>query len=188
MDFTELSDDALSLTGFRDAPIGIMILSNRRILKVNAEIESLFGWSAADLESQSIRVLYPSNFDYEKTGARWHRWLESRSTYEDERFMQHRNGEILWMRARGRTLRPQDPFELMVWTFELVKDRRPTESALTLKEREVLRRVVNGLTSKEIGRELGLSPRTIEVHRASLMRKLGVKNVAELVTKIIVER
>jgi PAS domain S-box-containing protein len=188
MDDTELSDEALRLTGFMNAPIGIMILSNRRILKVNSEIEDLFGWSAADLEGQSIRVLYPSNFDYEKTGARWHRWLESRPRYEDERFMQHRNGEILWMRARGQTLTPQDPFQLMIWTFELVKDRQPTRSALTLKEREVLRRIVNGLTSKEIGRELGLSPRTIEVHRASIMRKLGVKNVAELVAKIIVER
>jgi PAS domain S-box-containing protein len=188
MNDAELSDETLILAGFMDSPIGIMILSHRRILKVNAEIEAMFGWSAADLEGQSIRVLYPSNFDYEKTGARWHRWLESRPRYEDERFMQNRNGEILWMRARGRTLTPQAPFELMVWTFELVKDRRSTESALTLKERAVLPRIVNGLTSKEIGRELGLSPRTIEVHRASIMRKFGVKKVAELVAKVIVER
>jgi PAS domain S-box-containing protein len=188
MDYADLSDKALSLTGFMDAPIGIMILSDRRILKVNTEIEFLFGWSRADLEDQSIRLLYPSSVDYEKTGTRWHRWLESQPRYEDQRFMQRRDGEIIWMRARGRTLTPQDPFKLMVWTFELVEDRRPAEAVLTLKEREVTRRIVNGLTSKEIGQALGISPRTVEVHRASIMRKLGVQNSAELVAKIVVER
>ncbi|WP_142846105.1 LuxR C-terminal-related transcriptional regulator [Telmatospirillum sp. J64-1] len=188
MEDLQLSDEVLNLTGFMDAPIGIMILSHRRILKANTEIELLFGWNRLDLEGQSIRVLYPSNADYEKTGARWHRWLESRPRYQDERFMQRKTGEIIWTRARGRTLTPNDPFQLMVWTFEKIEDRAPSTVALTPKEREVARYIVNGYTSKEIGQMMGLSPRTIEVHRASIMRKLGVRNSAELVNKMIVER
>ena len=187
MDEPQLPDEALNLTGFMDAPIGIMILTNRCILKVNTEIELLFGWNRLDLEGRSVRLLYPSNADYEKTGIRWHRWLESGPRYQDERFMQRRTGEIIWTRARGRTLTPNDPFQLMVWTFEQIEDRAPSTTALTPKEREVARYIVNGYTSKEIGQMMGSSPRTVEVHRSSIMRKLGVRNAAELVSKMIVD-
>ncbi|MGE4278468.1 MAG: LuxR C-terminal-related transcriptional regulator [Magnetospirillum sp.] len=186
MDYASLPEEALNLTGFMDAPIGIMVLSDRRILRVNTEIELLFGWTRSELEGQSIRVLYPSSFDYEKTGSRWYRWLESRPRYEDERFMQCKSGEIIWTRARGRTLTPTNPFHLMVWTFEHLKDRAPSDSTLTPKEREVARHIVNGHTSKETALSMGISPRTVEVHRSAIMRKLGVHNAAELVTRMIV--
>jgi PAS domain S-box-containing protein len=183
-----LSEEGLMALGFMEAPVPLMVLSDRRILKVNSSTEELFGWVKADLEGQSIRVLYPSNFDFEKTGARWHRWLESQPRYEDERFMKRRDGMIVWMRAKGLTLTPEDPFKLIVWSFERIEDRRSSDALLTTKEREVTHRIVNGLTSKQIANELGISHRTVEVHRASIMRKLGVQNAAELVAKIIVER
>ncbi|OIS90379.1 LuxR family transcriptional regulator [Brucella cytisi] len=184
----EYPDDYLCLTGFIEAPIGIMVLSHRRILRVNREIEQLFGRSRIELEGQSIRLLYPSNVDYEKTGERWERWLESGPRYEDERFMQHSSGEIIWMRARGRTMTPQEPFKLMVWTFEKLEEGRNSASLLTPKERVVARHLANGMTSKQIGQLIGISPRTVEVHRASIMRKMNVRNTAELVAHMIVER
>ena len=52
---------------------------------------------------------------------------------------------------------------------------------LTPREREVLGLAAQGLHAKEIGARLGISPRTVEVHKAHLMDKLGVRNVAELV-------
>jgi FixJ family two-component response regulator len=52
---------------------------------------------------------------------------------------------------------------------------------LTRREREVLELVGQGLHAKEIGRALAISPRTVEVHKATLMDKLGARNVAELV-------
>lgn len=184
----ELTDDSLSLTGFMEAPIGIMMLSNRRILRVNLEIEQLFGHSRLALEGQSVRLLYPSSVDYEKTGERWERWLESGPRYEDERFMQHSSGEIVWMRARGRTMTPQEPFKFMVWTFEKLEEGRNSASLLTPKERVVARHLANGMTSKQIGQLIGISPRTVEVHRASIMRKMNVRNTAELVAHMIIER
>lgn len=179
---------ALASFAFDEAPIGIMVLSDRRILRVNRQMEEIFGWKAEDLEGQSIRVLYPTNVDFEKTGQRWHRWLEAQPRYEDERFMRRQNGEILWMKAIGRTLTPDEPFRMMVWTFEPVHDTKPSEALLTSKEREVVKRIVSGLTSKEAAIELGISPRTVEVHRSSIMRKLGVQNAAELVAKFIIHR
>ena len=52
---------------------------------------------------------------------------------------------------------------------------------LTRREREVLNLVGKGLHAKEIARNLAISPRTVEVHKASLMAKLGARNVAGLV-------
>jgi RNA polymerase sigma factor (sigma-70 family) len=54
-------------------------------------------------------------------------------------------------------------------------------AALTEREREVLQLVARGLHAKEIARELDISPRTVEVHKARIMDKLGARNVAELV-------
>lgn len=52
---------------------------------------------------------------------------------------------------------------------------------LTPREREVLEHAVNGLHAKEIGAALGISPRTVEVHKMRIMEKLEVRNIAELV-------
>jgi RNA polymerase sigma factor (sigma-70 family) len=54
-------------------------------------------------------------------------------------------------------------------------------SRLTAREREVLEHAVKGLHAKEIAAALGISPRTVEVHRMRIMEKLEVRNIAELV-------
>lgn len=59
-------------------------------------------------------------------------------------------------------------------------------AGLTGREREVLRGIARGLTNKDIATELGISPRTVETHRESLMRKLGIRHVAGL-TKLALE-
>jgi two-component system response regulator FixJ len=55
------------------------------------------------------------------------------------------------------------------------------EDQLTPREREVLEKIALGASNKEAGRQLGISPRTIEVHRARIMEKLGARNTADLV-------
>jgi FixJ family two-component response regulator len=57
----------------------------------------------------------------------------------------------------------------------------PGKEPLTLREREVLELFSAGNTNKEAGRQLGISPRTIEYHRANIMKKLGARNATDLV-------
>ena len=58
---------------------------------------------------------------------------------------------------------------------------RERYAQLSGREREVLACIVQGLTNKEIGRALGLSPRTVEAHRAHLFDKLDAGSLAQLI-------
>lgn len=62
-----------------------------------------------------------------------------------------------------------------------LRDDAQRLSLLTAREREVMEQATRGLHAKEIAAALGISPRTVEVHKTRLMAKLGVRNVAELV-------
>lgn len=54
-------------------------------------------------------------------------------------------------------------------------------ASLTPREHEVMTRTVAGRHNRDIAAELGISPRTVEVHKARMMDKLGVRSVADLV-------
>ncbi|MDA1080616.1 MAG: response regulator transcription factor [Gemmatimonadetes bacterium] len=58
---------------------------------------------------------------------------------------------------------------------------------LTARELEILAHIADGATNREIGTRLGISTRTVEAHRDSLMRKLGVRTVAGL-TRLAIEQ
>ncbi|PLX37488.1 MAG: DNA-binding response regulator [Hyphomicrobiales bacterium] len=72
--------------------------------------------------------------------------------------------------------------EQRIHNSEHLEDREfPGRETLTPRERQVLGQITAGASNKEAGRELGISPRTIEVHRARIMEKLGARNAADLV-------
>lgn len=62
---------------------------------------------------------------------------------------------------------------------------RPERDALTAKETEVLRFLSKGLSNKEIAHELGVSPRTVQAHLASIFAKLGVASRTEAVVSAL---
>jgi RNA polymerase sigma factor (sigma-70 family) len=64
---------------------------------------------------------------------------------------------------------------------ELRREDAAKLARLTPREREVLEHAVNGLHAKEIAAALGISSRTVEVHKTRIMEKLQVRNIAELV-------
>jgi len=69
--------------------------------------------------------------------------------------------------------------------------RRPAEPALdrlTLRERQVLKRIAEGARNREIAQELALSTKTVEKHRSKLMRKLNLRNIAALTSFAIAHR
>lgn len=63
------------------------------------------------------------------------------------------------------------------------RDYDDSLSRLSTREREVLELMIDGGSSKEIGRKLAISPKTVDVHRANILRKLEVANARELTSR-----
>lgn len=59
---------------------------------------------------------------------------------------------------------------------------------LTKKEKEVVNLLMEGRSTKEIADKLDVSPRTIETHRGNVLNKFGLRNTAELITKIVEQK
>ena len=68
---------------------------------------------------------------------------------------------------------------------EAVTEADSQGQTLTTRQKEILRLVAQGCTNREIGQRLGISVRTVEVHRFNLMRRLRVRNVAQRLRQAI---
>ncbi len=67
-----------------------------------------------------------------------------------------------------------------VLSVQRVEHRAKSSPQITPRQREILRLVALGHTNREIAASLDISVRTVEVHRFNLMRRLNVRNVAQL--------
>ena len=171
------------------APVGLVLSRNRNIVDCNQQLCEMFGASRDQLIGQSFLVLYPSADEYERIGARMLPILNARGLYADDRIMKRvggrMRGEAFWCHVTGRALNRALPHESGIWTFEDLSSRRPVTAELTAREREVAAHLMQGLTSKEIGRALVISHRTVEIYRARLMRKYEASTTADLVHKLL---
>jgi PAS domain S-box-containing protein len=170
---------------FAHAPVGMCVLQQRIMHVANLALAAMFGYAPAQLAGQSVQLLYPSVDEFERTGARLVPLLNNEGAYSDERIMRRAGGELFWCHVTGRSLVPSDPHAAGIWTFEDVSVKRPIASGLTPREREIAALMVEGKTSKLIGRQLALSPRTVEMHRAKLMLKFSASTSSELIHKLL---
>ena len=177
---------------FEHAPVGMVLSRDRTMVDCNARLCEMFGAPREALVGQSFRVLYPSVAEFERIGKRMEPILNASGRYADNRMMKRLDGlygalrgETFWCHVTGRALNRAAPHESGIWTFEDLGSRRAVTAELTPREREVAAQVMQGLTSKEIGKALGISHRTVELHRARLMRKYAAATTAELVQKLI---
>ena len=169
---------------FEMAPVGLVISRNRIMMDCNQQLCTMFGASRELLIGQSFQVLYPSVEEYERLGERIAPIMSATGLYSDSRIMQRATGETFWCHVSGRALERGNPHAAGVWSFEDLSAQRPVKAGLTGREREVAARLLEGLTSKEMGKALGISHRTVEIYRARLMRKYGAATAADLVRKL----
>jgi PAS domain S-box-containing protein len=174
---------------FELAPVGLALSRNRSMLDCNRHLCDMFGATPEQLIGQSFQVLYPSADEFERTGARIAPILNRRGTYSDDRIMKRLDGrfkgEAFWCHVTGRALNQEAPHEAGIWTFEDLSASRPVKAELTAREREVAALLMDGQTSKQIGRVLTISHRTVEIYRARLMRKYKATNTGELVHRLM---
>lgn len=173
----------LDTLAFDHAPVGLIYAENRVIRRCNQRFAQMFGFPVAALEGRSLSVLYPSEEEYQRIGDLGLRKMQGTGHYEDERIMRRRDGTHFWCRVRGQSLEPEKPFTRSVWSFADISEHRPI-SEMTGRERQVAKMMAEGLTSKEIARGLGISPRTVDVHRARLLEKFSARNSLELIARL----
>ena len=178
----ETTDD-LALIAFMHAPTGLVLTEERVIRVCNTAFAQMFGYTPEELVNQSFRMLYADHAEFERIRDIGLDALAATGRYSDERLMPRRDGTLFWCRVRVTTLFRDAPLKRVILSFADLSDVRPV-TALTLRERQVIQCLVKGMTSKEIGRELALSPRTVEEHRANLLSKFDVRNVAGLLAKL----
>ena len=171
------------------APVGLVLSRNRIIVDCNQRLCEMFGASREQLIGQSFQLLYPSADEYERTGQRIAPILNASGVYADDRVMKRvggrLQGETFWCHVTGRALKREAPHEAGIWSFEDLSARKPVKAELTAREREVAAHLMDGLTSKEIGRALGISHRTVEIYRVKLMRKYQASSAADLIQKLV---
>ncbi|MDB5854422.1 MAG: hypothetical protein JWR22_2463 [Herminiimonas sp.] len=172
-------------TIFLRAPIGMCVSQSRVIQKCNRALLHMFGYATHELEGQSFSVLYPSADEFERTGARIVPIMNACGHYSDERIMKRANQELFWCQVSGSALVQTDAHAAGIWTFDDLSAKRPVTAELTPREREIAALLVEGKTSKLIARQVGLSPRTVEMHRARLMRKFSAATSSELVNRLL---
>jgi PAS domain S-box-containing protein len=182
-------DDVAWQTVFDQAPIGLLLSENRLIRDCNQQWMRVFGTQREEIIGRSLEVLYPSADEFERTGQRIAARLDAQGRYEDERVMRRiggvRAGELFWCHVCGRALDAQRPHAAGIWSFEDLSSKRQLQADLTPREREIAALLIEGLTSKLIGKRLGISPRTVDVHRARLMRKFDVNTTPELLNRLL---
>ncbi len=171
------------------APVGLALSRNRTMIDCNQRLCDMFGATREQMVGQSFLVLYPSADEFERLGARMAPLLNRNGTYADDRIMKRLDGrfkgETFWCHVTGRALNPSAPHEAGIWTFEDLSATRPVRAELTPREREVAAYLMQGQTSKQIGKTLAISHRTVEIYRARLMRKYKANTTADLVHKLM---
>jgi len=179
-------------TAFELAPVGLVLSRQRLMVDCNRELLAMFRAERDQLIGRSFEILYPTADEFERTGQRIAAQLDSAGRYADERVMRRladaagtREGELFWCHVSGRAIDPSQPHAAGIWAFEDLSSKRALKYELTPREREIAALLIEGLTSKRIGLKLAISPRTVDVYRARLMRKYGASTTPELVNKLL---
>ena len=173
---------------FRHLPVAVIVARERIMVDCNARALELFRAKRSDIIEQSFSKLYPEQKDFTTTGHRLAPLLAKHAVFSDDRIMRRVDGSYFWVTVGGFGYNPKRPFELAVWTFtDLSQGTKQSDNAslLTERERDVAALLVHGMTSKEIGKELNISPRTVDIHRASLLRKYGARATQDLIARLL---
>lgn len=176
--------EALQLA-FDLSPVGMCVTEDRVVTLCNQAFGQMFGYGEGELLGKPLAPLYPSHDEFIHVGNLGLPVMREVGTYSDERIMKRRDGTLFWCHVAGRAVDRSRPFAHAVWMFEDISRKRPLADHLTMREREIAQHIVTGCSSKQIARLLAISPRTVEAHRARLMKKLGASSHGELVARLV---
>lgn len=164
-----------------DMPVPMAYATHRIIRDCNVAFADLFERQRNEIVDRSFARLYPRVADFVRIGEMWVVHLSGCRRYYDERVMKTAGGRRFWCAVNGRSRTPDNPFAEAIYCFQpMVRPVDGDQSILSERRQQILTMVSQGKTNSDIANELALSKRTVEAHRARIMRKVGVRNTAEL--------
>ncbi len=168
----------------------------REIAWCNAGTEKVFGYAPSDLVGTASEKLHVDTKHHKHFGAWSEPVLERGETFVGRYWMKHRDGSIFPSEHVVTPVATLDGLRLvvsLVYCMDTAKEATPLERRqlarkLSARENEVLDFVLQGLSSKQIARELGLSHRTVETHRSNILHKLEFETFRELLAEIVADK
>jgi len=165
-----------------DIPVPMAYATHRIIRDCNLAFADLFERRREEIIDRSFARLYPRVSDFVRIGEMWGMHLSGSRLYYDERIMKTAGGRRFWCAVNGRSRTPDNPFAEAIYCFQaMVRPVEDNQSMLSERRQQILILVSQGKTNSDIATELSLSRRTVEAHRARTMKKIGVRNTAELI-------
>ena len=182
----------------------ITIDSEATVTSMSPIAETLTGWTFQDCYGRPITSLLKLQGDIENRLIQnlISQGLDGKSIkclVDEDAVLISQKNEKIPIDIGIAPLKDQTAIQGVVFTIRDITERKKTEqmlieaqemlsNSLTLREKEILQRMVNGSTTKEIAYDLDISPRTVEAHRRNMMQKLDVQDMSMLVRLAITHR
>jgi PAS domain S-box-containing protein len=112
------------------APVGIVLSVNRRHEWVNDRFAQMLGYPKQILIGQPSTYIHPDEESWERFGEEARMTLIATGSYNCEKQLRRRSGELFWVEMGGSCIRPNDPDSGVIWTFLDITERKKSESEI----------------------------------------------------------
>ncbi|MES3009362.1 MAG: LuxR C-terminal-related transcriptional regulator [Pseudomonadota bacterium] len=176
---------------FERAPVGMLILREQTIVATNRALCTMFGIAADALIGARFGVLFHNNGALDELYSAMTKAVCHVGEYHGHLLARRCDAAVgdpaLLGQVNVQYLSLDNAHRLLICSMSNLSQVAQDCSDLTPRERDVALLLRKRHTAKEIGKCLGISHRTVEVHRSKLMRKYGVHTVAELSQQLLHE-
>ncbi|MCR9219316.1 MAG: PAS and helix-turn-helix domain-containing protein [Alphaproteobacteria bacterium] len=171
-----------------EEPAFAVAYPSRRIRAVNRRVEEVFHYRAHELIGRRTRILHIDEARYRAFRSANRARLDAGRPFVAHGWMRRRDGAILPTEHKVSPVRRGGAARVLLSLVAVVEDApwaglHAQIDGLTEREREILAATLKAMSAKEVARALAISPRTVETHRANLLRKMDADSTAALVAR-----
>lgn len=164
--------------------------SERGIAWCNQSACDVFGYDRKEMIGRTTRNLHVDDEQFDEFDRRGGPLVQSGQPFKGHFWMRRRDGKVFPTAHLVTPIRELGGIQVVVSFVDDLSalqhgDFEKKYSRLTPRERSIFHWTVNGMTAKEIARQEGISPRTVETHRAHIVSKFEVDSVMQLVSGLV---
>ncbi|HIJ81258.1 MAG TPA: PAS domain-containing protein, partial [Desulfuromonadales bacterium] len=183
---------------FDNAGVGIAHVQNRRFIRINPALCSMFGYDPDEITGADTRIIYPSQEDYEQTGRDAYAVLDGGGTFSRELILQRKDGTLFHALYNGKAIDPAEPQAGSIWIisdeteyFELKESLQKSHDLLATLSRQLPGLIYQyrlypddrscfPYVSDTISEMFGVSPEDIREDAAPLFARIHPDDLDEL--------